>query len=60
MKKGSSFFQPTGKGIHRYFMITKGAVTGYEFPYGYSVIGKSIEGMDVMNSIVIDSSLRSS
>ena len=33
------------------FMITKGAVTGYEFPYGYSVFGKVIEGMDVLNTI---------
>jgi len=32
-------------------MITKGAVTGYEFPYGYSVFGKVIEGMDVLNAI---------
>ena len=33
------------------FMITKGTVTGYEFPYGYSVFGKVIEGMDVLNTI---------
>jgi cyclophilin family peptidyl-prolyl cis-trans isomerase len=32
-------------------MITKGAVTGYEFSYGYSIFGKVIEGMDVLNSI---------
>ncbi len=32
------------------FMITKGAVTDYQFPYGFSVFGKVVEGMDVLNS----------
>ncbi len=45
-------FNQLGEGYNTgMFMITKGAVTGYEFPYGYSVFGKVIEGMDVLNSI---------